>query len=111
MKRVLTRGIRIASPADARNPKELHKGEARDQRAAADAGCEEDEFFGNDLHGNSWRGRDEAGAPLPIRCGTYRRLESHQIEAQNNRALSLTASLERPILLAPADLFEEPQSY
>ena len=47
------------SAADAGSPKELPEGKAGDQRAATDAGCEEDQFFGDDLHSNScpWRRR------------------------------------------------------
>jgi len=47
------------STANARNPEDLREGKAGDQRAATNAGCEEDQFFGNDLHSNSCRGGDE----------------------------------------------------
>ena len=50
-----------ASTIDARSPKELHQGKPGDQRAAANAGCEEDQFFGDDLHSNACRDGDEAG--------------------------------------------------
>lgn len=59
--RALASRIRVVPATDARNPKELREREAGDQRAATNAGCEEDQFFGNDLHSNSWRGRDEGG--------------------------------------------------
>ena len=56
--------IRGVSAADAHSPKELPEGKAGDQRAATNAGCEEDQFFGNDLHGNSCGGGDQGGGLL-----------------------------------------------
>ena len=44
------------SAADARSAKELREGKAGDQRAAANAGYEEDQFFCNYLHSNSCDG-------------------------------------------------------
>lgn len=53
--------IRGVSAADPRNPKQLCEGKTGDQRAAAHTGCKKDDFFGNDLHGNSCRSGDEGG--------------------------------------------------
>ena len=43
------------SATHSRSPKELRESKAGDQRAATNAGCEEDQFSGNDLHNNSCR--------------------------------------------------------
>ena len=55
-----------ASTIEARGPKELREGKPGDQRAATNTGCEEDQFFGDDLHSNACRDGDEAGGPLPL---------------------------------------------
>lgn len=59
--RELASRIRGLSAADPRNPKQLCEGKTGDQRAAAHTGCKKDDFFGNDLHGNSCRSGDEGG--------------------------------------------------
>jgi hypothetical protein len=52
------------STADARRSKQLRERKTGDERAATNAGCEEDEFFGNDLHSNSCGGETRPGEPL-----------------------------------------------
>jgi hypothetical protein len=65
--------VRDASTPDARRPKQLCQRKASDQRAATNAGCEKDEFFGNDLHNNSRGDEDKGrGAPLlPLACAVF----------------------------------------
>jgi hypothetical protein len=101
----LASGIRIVPPADPREAKELREGKTRDQRAAADAGCEEDEFFGNDLHSISCGGRDEGGGTSSLNsCVAYRQLEWRRIESRRSgRHFLLTPSRYEPILLVPAN--------
>ena len=45
----------------------------RDQRAAAHTRSEKDDFFGDDLHSNSWRcGGEGGGGPLlPLGCAIF----------------------------------------
>jgi len=63
-KRVLASRIGGVSATDAGSPKELPERKAGDQRAASNAGCEENQFFSDDLHSNSCCGGDEGGGPL-----------------------------------------------
>ena len=84
---VLASRIGGVSAADAGSPKELPEGKAGDQRAATNAGCEEDQFFGNDLHSNSCRGGDEGGgtSSLVRLCRFYRRWQSPRLEGLSIR--------------------------
>jgi hypothetical protein len=50
----LARRIRGVPTTNPRRPKELSEGETGEQRAAADACCEDDQFSGDDLHSNSY---------------------------------------------------------
>ena len=60
------------SAAHARSPKELSEGEAGDQRAATNAGCEQNQFFGDDLHSSSCPVGDEGGGPLlALGCAVF----------------------------------------
>src|SRR4051812_11310427 len=68
----LSRFLGRVPAADASRAKQLREREARDERAAADAGREEDKFFGDSLHSNSCDGGDGSGSdlsPVWLRCG------------------------------------------
>ena len=78
----LLSGFSVAvSTADARRSKELPEGKTGDERSATDAGCEEDEFFGNDLHSNSCCGEDEGGGTSSSvsLCRFYRHGQSPRV--------------------------------
>jgi hypothetical protein len=64
--------VRDVSTANARSPEELPEGKSGDQRATADAGCEEDQFSSNDLHSYSCRDGDEGEGPLlQLGCAVF----------------------------------------
>lgn len=64
--------VRDVSTANARRAKELRQRKAGDQRAATNAGYEEDEFFGDNLHSNSCGDEDKGrGTLLPLASAVF----------------------------------------
>jgi hypothetical protein len=55
-----------------------------DQRAASHTCCEKDDFFGDDLHSNSYRcGGEGGGTSSPVGlCRFYRRRQAGRLERQ-----------------------------